>query len=329
MRRRDIITLVGGAAIFWPFSARAQRIRRIPKIGMLLAFSGSDPELGARVEAFNSRLKQLGWSAGTNVQIEYRYAGSDIPRLQKDADDLIGWGADVILAQSNPGLAAVHRINRTIPTVFVQVADPVGGGFVESLARPGGLITGFTNFEPATGGKWVELLKELAPSVNRVAILMHADTAANVAMLKAAADAGPAYGVSVIPAAVTDASSIERVLAEHAREPRGGVVALPHVVTAGNRELIASLAIQHMLPCVGAFAFMAKAGCLAAYGIDVVDLFSRSASYVDRILRGTKPSELPVQAPTKFELVVNLKTASRLGLTVPAIMLGRADEVVE
>jgi putative tryptophan/tyrosine transport system substrate-binding protein len=242
---------------------------------------------------------------------------------------LVALAPDVMFAHSNPGLAALRRENQTIPTIFVQVADPVGSGFIESLARPGGNATGFTNFEPVTGSKWMEILKEIAPRVTRAAVLMHTETAANVAMFRAAEAAGPSFGVTATAAGIRDAAGIEQAITGFAREPNGGLIALPHVVTAGHRELIARLAIEHRLPSVGAFGFMAASGGLIAYGIDVVDLFWRSAAYVDRVLRGEKPADLPVQAPTKFELVINLKTAKALGLDVPPMLLARADEVIE
>jgi putative ABC transport system substrate-binding protein len=301
----------------------------MPRLGMLLAFAGSDPSLQARMASFRQRLGQLGWTEGRNVHIETRFAGADIERLNTYAREIVALAPDLIFAHSNPALAALRRIDKTIPTVFVQVADPVGSGFVDSLARPGGITTGFTNFEPATGGKWVELLKEIAPGVTRAAVLMHMETAANVAMFKGAVAAGASFGVQVTSAGVIDAAGIEQAIVAHARDPGGGLIVLPHVVTAGHRELIARLALEHRLPSVGAFSFMAQSGGLASYGVDVVDLFGRSAVYVDRMLRGEKAANLPVQAPDKFELVVNLRTAKALGLNMPPTLLGRADEVIE
>jgi|RhiMetdeSRZDD1v2_1073273.scaffolds.fasta_scaffold20668_8 ABC-type uncharacterized transport system substrate-binding protein len=328
MRRREFITLLGAAAA-WPLAARAQQPGKMPRVGMLLAFAESDPTMQARLAAFRQGLAELGWNEGRNVRIDYRFAGSDIERFRVHAAELIALAPDIMFAHSNPGLAALRQENRTIPTVFVQVADPVGSGFIDSLARPGGNATGFTNFEPATGGKWVEILKEIAPGVSRTAVLMHPETAANVALFRAAEAAGPLLGVTVAAVGVREAAGIEQAITSFAREPNGGLIALPHVVTAGHRELIARLAIEHRLPAVGAFGFMATSGGLISYGIDVIDLFRRSAAYVDRILRGEKPANLPVQAPVKFELVINLKTAKALGLTVPATLLARADEVIE
>jgi putative ABC transport system substrate-binding protein len=329
VKRREFITLIGGAAAAWPLAARAQQPGKMPRIGMLLAFTEDDPSMQARLVAFRQRLAELGWTDGRNVRLDYRFVGSDIERLRVNAAELVALAPDVMFAHSNPGLAALRQENRTIPTVFVQVADPVGSGFIQSLARPGGNVTGFTNFEPATASKWVEILKEIAPGVSRAAVLMHAETAANVALFRAAEAAGPLLGVTVAAAGIRDAAGIEYAITSFAQEPNGGLIALPHVVTAGHRELIARLAIEHRLPSVGAFGFMAASGGLISYGIDVVDLFRRSAAYVDRILRGEKPANLPVQAPVKFELVINLKTAKALGLDVPPTLLARADEVIE
>jgi putative tryptophan/tyrosine transport system substrate-binding protein len=329
MRRREFIGALGSVAVVLSGSAQAQQARRMPRLGMLLAFSESDPSLQARMAAFKKRLGQLGWTEGRSLHIEARFAGADIERLNTHAREIVTLAPDLIFAHSNPALSALRRVDQMIPTVFVQVADPVGGGFVESLARPGGVTTGFTNFEPATGGKWVELLKELAPGVTRAAVLMHMETAANVAMFRAAVAAGPSFGVQVTSAGVIDAASVEQAIVAHAREPGSGLIMLPHVVTAGHRELIARLALEHRLPSVGAFSFMAQSGALASYGIDVVDLFGRSAVYVDRMLRGEKAANLPVQAPDKFELILNLRTAKALGLTLPPSLLGRADEVIE
>ena len=328
MRRREFLGALG-AAVALPELVFGQQATRMPRLGMLLAFSENDPPMQARMAAFAQRLGQLGWTGGGNLHIETRFAGADVERLNIYAREIVALAPDLVFAHSNPALAALRRIDKTIPTVFVQVADPVGSGFIDSLARPGGITTGFTNFEPATGGKWVELLKEMAPGVTRAAVLMHMETAANVAMFKAAVAAGPSFGVQVTSAGVVDAVGIEQAIIAHAREPSAGLIALPHVVTAGHRDLIGRLALEHRLPSIGAFSFMAQSGALASYGIDVVDLFRRSAVYVDRMLRGEKAPNLPVQAPDKFELVVNLRTAKALGLTVPPTILGRADEVIE
>jgi len=328
VRRRDFITAIAGSMAAWPAVASAQQLRA-PRVGMLLAYSSSDPELRSRTDAFTSELKQLGWVAGRTVQIDFRYAGSDDKLLNTYAVELVTSNPDVIVVQSNPGLAAVLRINRTIPTVFIQVADPLGSGFVRSLAHPEGIATGFTNFEPANAGKWVELLKEISPDVRRVIVLMDTGTKAHVAMYAAAAVAAKTLNVEISSSGVSGADELIAAIDECAREPNSGVLALPHAVTSANRTLIAQRCISQRLPSVGAFSFMARSGLLASYGIDVVDLFRRAPTYVDRILRGAKAADLPVQLPTKFELVVNLKTAKLLGMEVPPTLLGRADEVIE
>jgi putative ABC transport system substrate-binding protein len=329
MRRREFITLLGGAAAAWPLAARAQQSGRVRRIGALMGIAENDPESQARITAFLQRLQELGWTEGRNVRIDYRFAGGDTRRMRAYAAELVGLAPDVILVQSNDGLAALRQETRTVPIVFAVVADPVGSGFVESLARPGGNITGFTIFEPSLGGKWLQALKEIAPGVTRVAAILHPETTANVGFLRAAEAAAPSFGMTLTAEGVHDAAEIERAVTAFAAEPNGGLVVLPHPVTAAHRDLIIGLAARHRLPAVYAFRFFATAGGLMAYGNDSVDLFRRAAAYVDRILKGEKPGELPVQAPIKFELFINLKTAKALGLEVPPTLLGRADEVIE
>jgi putative tryptophan/tyrosine transport system substrate-binding protein len=326
MKRREFITLIGGAAAAWPLAASAQRPERMRRIGVLLGTTASGPE---PVPAFVQRLRELGWTDGGNVRLEYRAIAGNIDRFRTYAAELVSQAPDVILVQSNPGLAALQEATRSIPIVFVQVADPVASGFVASLARPGGNITGFANFEPSMGSKWLELLKEISPDVTRGLILMHPETAANVSMSRAADAAAPAVGIKVTVAGVRDAAEIERAIAAFAAEPNGGLIAIPHTVTVVNHGRIIDLAARNLLPTVFAFRYSAAAGALMSYGVDADDLYQRAAAYVDRILKGARPSELPVQAPTKFELVINLKTAKALGLEVPATLLARADEVIE
>ena len=298
--------------------------------GVLIAFAENDPQGQAIIAALRRRLQELGWTEGRNVRIEYRFAGGNIERMRVYAAELVDLAPDVILVHSNPFLAALRQTNRVIPTVFAQVADPVGSGFVESMARPGGNITGFSNYESEIGGKWLDALKEIAPRVTRAAVLLHPETTANVAYLRAAEAAARSSGVTVTAAGVYDAAEIERAVTAFAAEPNGGLIVLPHPVTSVNRDLIAALAARHRLPAVWPFRFfIATNGGLVSYGIDVTDLFRRATVYVDRILRGTRPGELPVQLPTKFELVINLKTAKALGLEVPGTLLARADEVIE
>jgi len=332
MKRRQFILALGGAAassVSWPLAARAQQPGRMRRLGVLAGIAEKDPEWKARMSAFMQRFQSLGWRVGQNVQIEYRYTVGDAGRIQAAAKELVALAPEVILTMSNPVLAVLARETRSIPVVFAQVADPVGSGFVASLARPGGNITGFTNFEPSMGGKWLEVLKEAAPGVRRALVLHHAQTAAHASFLREAQAAGPNLGVAIIPAGVKDTPEIEQAVNAFAREPNGGLIVLPHPVTTEPRAMIGDLAVRHRMPSVGAFRFMATSGGLISYGSDPVDLFRRSADYIDRILRGAKPADLPVQAPAKFELVINLKTAKAIGLTVPPALLARADEVIE
>ena len=328
LKRREFITLLGGAAVIWPMAATAQRLDRERKIGVLQTLAENDPAAKNRTKAFVQGLQELGWTQGRNIHIESRFAG-DLERIRAYVEELVVQMPEAILVQSNPGLAALRQIDRTIPTVFLLVADPVGSHFVDSLARPGGNLTGFTNFEPSIGGKWVEVLKEAVPSITRVAALYHAQTAANVAMLHAAESAGSSLGVRVLPAAIQDGPSAEQAINTFAADAHDGLIIMPHPVTVTARSVIIESARRHRLPAIGTFRYWAVEGSLISYGIDEIDMFHRAASYIDRILRGEKPSDLPVQAPTKFELVINLKTAQALGVTVPLTLLARADEVIE
>lgn len=326
MRRRDVIALVGGAAA-WPLAARAQgSAQRMHHVGVLLGTTETGPE---PVPAFVQGLRKLGWTEGRDIRLEYRAIAGDINRFRAYATELVGSAPDVILVQSNPGLAALQQVTRTIPIVFVQVADPVGSGFVESLAKPGGNTTGFTNFESSMGSKWLQLLKEVRPQITRVLILLHPETAANMTLWRAAEAAAPSLGVNVAMAGVHNAAEIERAIIDFSGDENSGLIALPHTVTVVNHELIIGLAMRNRLPALFAFRYSTVAGALMSYGVDADDLYRRAAGYVDRILRGAKPAELPVQAPVKFELVVNLKTAKALGLSVPRPLLMRADEVIK
>jgi putative tryptophan/tyrosine transport system substrate-binding protein len=325
VRRREFITLLGGAAA-WPLASAAQQPGRIRRVGILLGTTASGPE---PVPAFVQGLRELGWTDGRNVRLEYRAVAGDIDRFRTYAAELVSQIPDVIVVQSNPGLAALQQATPSIPIVFVQVADPVGSGFIASLARPGGNITGFTNFEPSMGNKWLELLKEISSQVTRGLILMHPETIANVNMSRAADAAAPTVGIKVTVAGVHDAGEIERAIAAFASEPNGGLIVIPHAVTVVNHGRIIDLAARNLLPTVFAFRYSAARGALMSYGVDADDLYRRAAAYVDRILRGATPSELPVQAPNKFELVINLTTAKALGLEVPPTLLARADEVIE
>jgi putative ABC transport system substrate-binding protein len=326
MRRREFITLIGGAAA-WPVAARAQQSAQVRRIAVLTG-RAEDVESRGWIEAMRQRLNELGWSDGRNVRIHLR-AGGDVEQWQTYAGELVASVPDVIVVVGNPGLAALKRETRTIPIVFVQVGDPVGSGFVAGLARPGGNITGFMHFEPAMGGKWLEMLKEITPAMTRALVLLLPEAAANVEFVRAAEAAGPTYQVAVSSAGVHNAGDIERGVTAFAGEPNGGLIVLPNPISGTHSPLIAALAIRHRLPAIGAFRYVAVDGALASYGIDVRDLYRHAADYIDRIFKGEKPADLPVQAPTKYELVINLKTAKAVGVEVPSTLLARADEVIE
>jgi putative ABC transport system substrate-binding protein len=326
MRRRDLIKILSSAAVIAPLAGRARSADRVRRVGMLLGTTAIGPE---PVAAFVQRLQELGWTDGRNIQLDHRAVAGDIDRFRAAARELVDLAPDVIFVQSNPGLAALRQVTGTIPVVFVQVADPVGSGFVDSLARPGGNVTGFANFESSMGGKWVEALREIAPTTSRALILLHPETIANVGMARAAETAAPAVALTTTRAGVHNAGDIERAIAAFAREPNGGLIAIPHTVTVVNHGLIAKLAAQNRLPAVYAFRYITQAGGLMSYGVAADDLYRRAASYVDRILNGAKPGDLPVQAPIKFELVINRKTVKALELTIPRSLLARADEVIE
>jgi len=332
MKRRQFIALLGGGWLAWPLAARAQRRDHMRRVGVLISLPESDSEAVRRLNTFKQALDELGWSEGRNVRIYLRGAG-DVAGMQTSAAELVGLEPDVILAHATPATAAVRRANTNIPIVFVSVADPIGSGFVESFSRPGGNLTGFTNFEAAIGGKWVELLKELVPAVTRVAMLYNPDTASGGALggvyLRSAEEAARSLRIRFVVAAANDAAEIDRVFASLASEPDGAVIVMPNVFSAVHRERIVAAAAQHRLPAAYPFRYFVSSGGLISYGSDLLDLFRRAASYVDRILQGVKPSDLPVQAPTKFELVINRKTAKQLGIAVPQTLLALADEVIE
>ena len=332
MKRREFITLLGGttaASFSWPLPARAQQPGRMRQIAMLKA-SADDPEGQRHVTAFRQGLQALGWAEGRNIRTDYRWTGGDIDRIRTFAKEIVEQQPDVIVAEATSGVAALSRERRTIPIVFVNVSDPIGSGFVASLAHPGGAITGFISNEPTLGGKWPELLKEIAPGVARVGFMFNPDTAPYAeAFLRQAEVAARSLGVELIASRVHNDAEIERAITALASAPGGGLIVLPEATTNARSELIIALAARHRLPAIYAFRFQVTGGGLISYGVDVADSFRGAASYVDRILRGEKPADLPVQAPTKFTLVVNLKTANVLGLTVPTSTLLRATEVIE
>jgi putative ABC transport system substrate-binding protein len=325
VRRRQFITLLGGAAV-WPLAARAQQPRHI---GVLTPFNERDPEVRSRVSAFQEALREAGWVEGRNIRIDYRWAAGDLDRIRAYAAEIVGLAPEAILGASTPVLAALRKETQTIPIVFTGVSDPVGVGFVASLARPGGNLTGFANFEPEMGGKWLQELKQVAPSVNRVAFILNRQNASWASLFRAIEAVAPTFGLTASAIDVRDAIDIERAITAFGGQSNGGLILQPDGITSAHRQLIIDLAAKHGLPAVYPFRFFATDGGLMAYGVNVVDQFRRAASYIDRILRGAKPADLPVQAPTKFELVINLKTAKALGLKIPESLLARADEVIE
>ena len=329
MKRRDFITLLGSAAAAWPFAARAQQGGGVRRIGVLMNLPSDDPEGMARLAAFLQGLQELGWTVGRNVRIDYRWGLPDADRIRKHAAELLALTPDVILSSGTPTVGALQQATRTVPIVFAQVPDPVGAGFVESLARPGGNITGFGGFEYGTSGKWLELLKEIAPHVTRAAVLRDPAQGLGTGQLAAIQAVAPPLGIELTPLGVSDPGEIERGITAFARSSKGGMIVTASTPALVHRELITMLAARHELPAVYSFRYFVTAGGLISYGPDSIDPFRRAAGYVDRILKGEKPADLPVQAPTKVELVINLKTARALGLEVPPTLLARANEVIE
>ncbi|MFL5070282.1 MAG: ABC transporter substrate-binding protein [Xanthobacteraceae bacterium] len=330
MRRREFIALLGGAvAVGWPRAARAQQGERVRRIGALIPRAVNDPESVARIAAFAQVLQQLGWAEGRNLRIDTVWAGGSVEAIRKHAAELVADAPDVILAHGGTTVGPLLIMTSALPIVFVSVADPVGAGFVESLARPGGNATGFTLLEFSLSGKWLELLKEIAPGASRVAVLRDTSNPSQTAQYGAIQAVAPSLKVEVTPVNMRDASEIERAVASIARAPDGGLIVTAGAAAVRHRDLIVTLAARHKLPAVYWERFFAAAGGLISYGADVADQYRRAANYVDRILRGEKPAALPVQAPTKYELVINLKTAKALGLEIPPTLLARADEVIE
>ena len=328
MRRRDFITLVGGAAA-WPLAARAQPAERVRRIGVLTPFAADDTESMARIAAFLQGLGDLGWAVGRNVRIDYRWSAGDPDRIRKDAMELVALALDVILATGTPVTSALQQAGLSVPIVFAQVPDPVANGFVASLARPGGNTTGFTTYDYAASAKWVEILKEIAPGVRRAAVLRDPTIASGIGQLGAVLAVAPSLGMELSPIGVRDAGEIDRAITAFAREPNGGLIVLASPLSIVQRELIITLAARHRLPAVYGLRFFAIDGGLISYGPDSVEPYRRAAGYVDRILKGEKPADLPVQTPTKYDLVINAKTAKALGIEVPPTLLARADEVIE
>ena len=325
--RREFILTLGGAAAAWPLAVRAQQPERMRRIGVLMNLAVGDPEGKARIAGFVQGLQQLGWSDGRNVRIDYRWAAGDAGHFQRYADELLALAPDVIFAASTPSVQALQQATRTVPIVFAIVADPVGAGFVDSLARPGGNVTGFTPGEYGMSGKWLELIKEIAPRVTRVAVLR--DLTIGLGQLGAIQSVAPSLGIELRPVNVRDADEIERSIAAFAQGSNGAMIVTASTSAIIHRELIATLAARNKLPAVYYTRYWVEGGGLMSYGPDFRDQFRRAADYVDRILKGEKPADLPVQASTKYELVVNLKTARALGLELAPTVLARADEVIE
>ena len=335
MNRRELVTLLGGAAAScasWPVVTRAQERERMRRIGVLIGSAlvdADDLDGRTRVDAFRQALQQLGWADGRNVNIDYRWSSGGAEDIRKNAEELVALAPDVLLTSGAASVAPLLQATRRIPIVFAAAVDPVGAGFVESLARPGGNATGFMQFEYSLSGKWLELLKQIAPGVTRAAVLRDAGITAGTGQFAVIQSVAPSIGMDVRPVNVRDVGEMERVVGGFARTPNGGLVVTASALTVSHRDLIVGLAARHRLPAVYYRRRFVEAGGLISYRADVIDQFRRAGGYVDRILRGEKPADLPVQAPTKYELVINLNTAKALGLEVPPTLLARADEVIE
>jgi len=328
MQRRQFIALLGGAAT-WPLAARAQQGDRIRRIGVLLGTRSEDPQTKVRSAAFEQTLQQLGWTQGRNVRIDYRFAGGDAVTSRKQAEELVALAPDVILCTGGFSTASVLQATRTVPVVFTIAPDPVGSGFVDSLSQPGGNATGFMMFEYSLSGKWLELLKEIAPSLTRAMVLWDPAIPAGIGQFAIIQSVATSAGVDIRPVNSRDAGEIERAITAFARAPNGGLVVTQSVFALIHRDLIIALAARHKLPAVYHERVFVTAGGLVSYGANFIDQYRLAAGYVDRVLKGEKPADMPVQAPTKYELVINLKTAKALGLSVPPSLLARADEVIE
>ena len=329
IRRREFIVTLGGAAA-WPLAARAQQAEQIRRIAMLSGLTASDPEAQARLAAFHQGLKEVGWTADRTLHIDFRWSSGDTAETQTLARELVELNPELIVGMTTPAVAALVKETNTIPIVFAGIVDPVGRGFVSNMARPGGNVTGILNFEFSMGGKWLETLKQVAPAIRRVDLLFNPETAPFAAsFVRVIEDSATSFAVQPTPAPVNDAAQLERAVIDIAAKPGGGLIVLPDVFTIGHRDLIIGLAARHRVPAVYPLRAFAVSGGLITDSGDTSDILRRTASYVDRILKGAKPGDLPVQSPTKFELVINLKTAKSLGLEISPMLLARADEVIE
>ena len=327
--RRELLAALSGAAAAWPLAAGAPQGGRMRRVGVLQNLASDDPAEQARLMAFGQGLQELGWTIGQNVRIENRWSAGDPDRIRRNTEEMVALAPDVILASGNAGVAPLLQATRTVPVVFVIVPDPVGAGFVDSLARPGGNATGFIAYEYGLSGKWLEVLKEIAPGVTRAAVIRDPALASGPGQFAAIQSIAPSLGVEVSPVNVRDAGEIERAITAFAHSPNGGLIVTGSALVGIHRHLIIALAARHKLPAVYVERTYVAAGGLISYGSDFLDQYRRAASYVDRILKGEKPADLPVQQPTKYELVINLKTAKALGLDIPPTLLARADEVIE
>jgi putative ABC transport system substrate-binding protein len=327
MRRREFISVLCGASVAWPIAARAQHRERARRIGVVMGYPETNANAKLQVTAFRLQLEKLGWIEADNFRIDLRYGADDPKRIRALATELLGLGPDLMVSNSNLVTSILQSETRGIPLVFISVSDPIGSGFVTDLARPTGNVTGFANFQPSMGSKWLELLQQVVPQLQRVG-LMYFPEPPNIGYLKSAEAAAPSFNKKLIGLDVHGGNEIERVLATFATEPHGGLIIAPNVVTFANSDLIVALAARYRLPTIYPFAFFAKAGGLASYGFDAAEQFRQGAGYVDKILRGAKPADLPVQHPSKFELVINLNTARTLGLDLSPQLLSVADEVI-
>jgi putative tryptophan/tyrosine transport system substrate-binding protein len=329
MRRRDFIKVVAGSAAAWPVALRAQQNERKRQVGVVMGLAADDPEAQDRIGAFEQSLQHLGWTEGRNLHIEYRRGAGNTDSTRKSAAELVALGPDVILASGGTVVGPLLQATRSVPIVFTQTPDPVAAGFVASLARQGGNATGFTTSEYGISGKWLELLKEIAPGVTRAAVLRDATIPAGIGQFASIQSVAPSFGVELRPLDLRDANEIERDVTAFARGSTCGLIVTSSGLAAVHRELIITLAARYRLPAVYSYRYFATSGGLLSYGSDPIDQYRRAAGYVDRILKGEKPADLPVQAPIKYELAINLKTANALGLAVPPALLSRADEVIE
>jgi len=327
--RRDFITLLGGAAAAWPLAARAQQTERVRRIGVFMPGTTDDSEYQAGTGAFLQALGELGWIIGRNVRIDYRWGAGDVDRYRATAANLVSLAPDVVLAEGTATVSALQKATRSVPIIFVDVVDPVGGSLVASLARPGGNTTGFLSSEFGFSGKWLELLKDIAPRVRRVAVIRDSVIASQIGMFGGIQSVAPSLGVELLPIDIRDAGEMERTVVEFADAPDGGLIVTPSAQSRRFRDLIFTLAARHRLPTISSDRSGVVSGGLISYGAKRIDQYRHAAVYIDRILKGEKPADLPVQAPTKYELVINLKTAKALGIDVPASVLARADEVIE